>query len=304
MFVIWNLFFCDFIFLSFSRCTTRQPRLLHLAQQIDDTVTAIRARSSVAPRVGIILGTGLGGLADQIEDKTAIPYDDLPHFPRSTAIGHRGRLILGELAGVPVAAMQGRFHLYEGYSSRQVTLPVRVFKALGVGALFVTNAAGGLSPYHACGDLVVLDDHIDLMAGNPLIGVNDDGLGPRFPDMSRPYDPEFIEVAERIARREDFALHRGVYVGMTGPTYETRAEYRFVRRIGGDVVGMSTVPEAIVAVHAGMRLFGVSVVTDMCLPDALQPAVVEKIIAIANDAEPKLRALICGVLAHESQCST
>jgi purine-nucleoside phosphorylase len=270
--------------------------LRHLAQQIDEAVTAIRARSRVAPRVGIILGTGLGGLADQIEHATAIPYDDLPHFPRSTAIGHRGRLILGELAGVPVAAMQGRFHLYEGYSSQQVTLPVRVFNALGVGALFVTNAAGGLSPYHACGDLVVLDDHIDLMAGNPLIGVNDDGLGPRFPDMSRPYDPEFIEVAERIARREDFVLHRGVYVGMTGPTYETRAEYRFVRRIGGDVVGMSTVPEVIVAAHAGLRVLGLSTVTNVGLPDALGETSGEDVVQAAAIAGKRLIRIFLGVL--------
>jgi len=203
--------------------------------------------------VGIILGTGLGSLAEQIEAEAKIPYEDVPHFPRSTAISHAGRLVLGRLCGLPVVAMEGRFHAYEGYSFQQLTFPVRVMKALGAELLVVSNAAGGLNPHYATGDVMVIDDHINLMGGNPLIGVNDDVLGPRFPDMCRPYDPRLIERALEIARRENFAAHRGVYVAVTGPNLETRAEYRFLRLIGADVVGMSTIPEALVAFTAHAR---------------------------------------------------
>jgi purine-nucleoside phosphorylase len=196
--------------------------------------------------------------------------------------------------------MEGRFHSYEGYSHRQITFPIRVMRALGAETLIVSNACGGLNPIYTQGDIVVIDDHINLMNGNPLIGVNDDNLGPRFPDMSRPYDPVLIREAMEIARRENFAAHRGVYVGVTGPNLETRAEYRFLRTIGADVVGMSTVPEVLVAVHAGMRVLGLSIVTDMCFPDSLKPANIEEIVATANAAEPNLRKIVLGVLANQA----
>ncbi|MBC7078425.1 MAG: purine-nucleoside phosphorylase, partial [Synergistales bacterium] len=214
---------------------------------------------------------------------------------------HTGQLVCGTLEGVPVVAMEGRFHVYEGYTYQQVTFPVRVMRALGAGLLIVSNACGGMNPHFRKGDIVVIDDHINLMNGNPLIGPNDDSLGPRFPDMSRPYDPALIDRALAIARKEDFVAHRGVYVAVTGPNLETRAEYRFLRGIGADVVGMSTVPEVIVAVHAGMRVLGLSVVTDMCLPDALEPAVVEDILRVAAEAEPKLRKIVLGILREEAR---
>lgn len=274
--------------------------MLELYDQIEAAAAEIRAQWSETPRAGIILGTGLGGLAEQIESPTALDYEQIPHFANSTAVSHRGRLVCGRLNGVPIVAMEGRIHQYEGYSLKQITLPVRVMKALGAETLIVTHAVGGMNPQYRPGDVMIIDDHINLMGDNPLVGVNDDRLGPRFPDMSAPYTPELCEVGQEIARRENFVAHRGVMVAVTGPNLETRAEYRFLRMIGADVVGMSTVPEVIVAVHCGMRAFGLSVVTDMCFPDALKPAVVEEIIAIANGAEPKLRALVLGVLAHEA----
>jgi purine-nucleoside phosphorylase len=273
--------------------------MLHLAAQINEAAAAIRQQWARPARVGIILGTGIGPLAQQIECEASIEYDAVPHFLRSTATGHRGRLVCGLLAGVPVIAMEGRFHAYEGYNLQQVTLPVRVMKALGAELLIVTSACGGMNPHFATGDILLIDDHINLMGDNPLIGVNDDALGPRFPDMSRPYDPVLIERALEIARRENFAAHKGVFVAVSGPNLETRAEYRFLRMIGADAVGMSTVPEVIVAVHCGLRVLGCSIVTDMCLPDALKPADVAEIVAIANRAEPKLRKIILGILAHE-----
>ncbi len=272
-----------------------------VAQAIQDAAVAVRARWPQMAHAGIILGTGLGSLAGEIESTVTIPYESIPHFPRSTTISHAGQLVCGTLAGVPVIAMEGRFHAYEGYSHQQITFPVRVMRALGARLLIVSNACGGMNPQYQRGDIVVIDDHINLMNGNPLIGLNDETLGPRFPDMSRPYDPELIARAMAIARHEDFTTHRGVYVAVTGPNLETRAEYRFLRGIGADVVGMSTVPEVIVAVHAGMRVLGLSVVTDMCLPDALEPAVVEEIIAVAAAAESKLRKIVLGVLSQESQ---
>jgi purine-nucleoside phosphorylase len=241
----------------------------------------------------------LGSLAAQIRTEASLEYESIPHFPRSTSVGHAGQLVCGELEGVTVVAMEGRFHAYEGYSYGQITFPVRVMKALGAGLLIVSNACGGMNPRYALGDIVVIEDHINLMPGNPLIGVNDDSLGPRFPDMSAPYDPVLIDLAMAISRREDFVAHKGVYVAVTGPNLETRAEYRFLRAIGADVVGMSTVPEVIVAVHAGMRVLGLSIVTDLCLPDALEPADIERIIATANRAEPNLRKIVLGVLERE-----
>ena len=271
-----------------------------LASRITQAADAIQAHWGGRPLVGIVLGTGLGTLAGQIETEAVLDYALLPHFPQSTSVGHTGQLVCGMLQGVPVVAMEGRFHAYEGYSHQQITFPVRVMRALGAEMLIVSNACGGMNPLYAQGDIVVIDDHINLMNGNPLIGVNDDKLGPRFPDMSRPYDPVLIQRAMEIARQENFAAHRGVYVGVTGPNLETRAEYRFLRAIGADVVGMSTVPEVIVAVHAGMRVLGLSIVTDVCFPDTLKPANIEEIIATANDAEPNLRKIVLGVLAREA----
>ncbi len=275
--------------------------MLDLYDQIQSACSAIRTAWNRTPRAGIVLGTGLGGLVEQIEVQAMLDYEQVPHFPKSTATGHRGRLVCGMLEGLPVLAMEGRFHMYEGYSLKQITLPVRIFKALGAELLIVSNAVGGMNPYYATGDIMVIDDHINLMGANPLIGINDDRLGPRFPDMSAPYDRALGDVALEVARKQNFAAHRGVLVAVAGPNLETRAEYRFLRAIGADVVGMSTVPEVIVAVHAGLRTLGLSVVTDMCLADALEPANVEKIIAVANAAEPKLRALVTGVLRHEAR---
>jgi purine-nucleoside phosphorylase len=262
--------------------------MFHLFDEIAAATSYIQQRFSLKPRAGIILGSGLGNVAHDIEGAVTFPYEELPHFPRSTAIGHKGQLVCGRLAGVPVVAMEGRFHAYEGYSHQQITFPVRVMKALGAELLIVSNACGGMNPQYRCGDIMVIEDHINLLNGNPLIGINDDRLGPRFPDMSGPYDPVLIERALEIARRENFAV--------TGPNLETRAEYRFLRTIGADVVGMSTVPEVLVAVHAGMRVLGLSVITDMCLPDALKPAHVAEILAVAAASEPKLRAIVRGIL--------
>ncbi len=278
----------------------RNRIMLELYQQIEDACTFIRQQWSGIPHAGIILGTGLGPLVEQIEIEAAIEYESIPNFPKSTATSHRGRLVCGKLCGLPVMVMEGRFHMYEGYPLKQITLPVRVMKALGAELLVVSNAAGGMNPYYRSGDIVVIEDHINLMGDNPLIGINDDRLGPRFPDMCQPYDLALVDTALEVARRENIVAHKGVFVAVAGPNLETRAEYRFLRAVGADLVGMSTVPEVIVAVHAGLRTIGFSVVTDMCLPDALEPADVQKIIATANAAEPNLRKLVEGVLQHEA----
>ena len=274
--------------------------MLELAAQIAEAVDAIRQQWTGQPQAGIILGTGLGGLAEQIETEAVLDYETLPHFPRSTAISHAGQLVCGTLQGMTVVAMEGRFHSYEGYSHRQITFPVRVMRALSAELLIVSNACGGMNPQYSQGDIMVIEDHINLMNGNPLVGVNDEELGPRFPDMIEPYDQRLIDRALEIARRENFAAHKGVYVAVTGPNLETRAEYRFLRTIGADVVGMSTVPEVLVAVHAGMRVLGLSIVTDMCLPDALKPANIDEILATAARAEPNLRKIVLGILAQEA----
>jgi purine-nucleoside phosphorylase len=271
-----------------------------VVEQVEEAVAAVRQEWDGRPHAGIILGTGLGSLAREIDTEATLEYSAIPHFPASTAISHAGQLVCGRLAGLPIVAMEGRFHAYEGYSHQQITFPVRVMRALGAEVLIVSNACGGMNPFYASGDIVVIDDHINLMNGNPLIGVNDDRLGPRFPDMCRPYDPVLIARALDVARRQNIVAHRGVYVAVTGPNLETRAEYRFLRMIGADVVGMSTVPEVIVAVHAGMRILGLSIVTDMCLPDALKPAVVAEILAIAAKAEPSLRKIVVECLAMEA----
>lgn len=273
--------------------------MLDLYEKIQEAAAAIRGQWKETPRAGIILGTGLGSLVERIDVDVAIDYGEIPHFQKSTALSHRGRLVCGRLNGLPVVAMEGRQHMYEGYPLKSITLPVRVMKELGAGLLVVSNACGGLNPYYRCGDLMLIDDQINLMGDNPLIGINDDRLGPRFPDMSQPYSFELIERALRIARARDIVAHRGVFVAVAGPNLETRAEYRFLRTIGADVVGMSTVPEVIVAVHCGMRVVGFSIITDICFPDSLKPADPHEIVAVARSAEPRLTELVIGVLEEE-----
>ncbi len=274
--------------------------MLELFGQIEEATQAIQKKWNKKPHAGIILGTGLGSLVEKIDVEATLDYEEIPNFPQSTATSHAGRLVCGTLSGLPVMAMEGRFHMYEGYSLKQITLPVRVFKAMGAELLVVSNACGGMNPYYTEGDVMLIDDHINLMGDNPLIGINDDRLGPRFPDMCEPYDQKLIDRALEIARKENIVAHKGVFVAVAGPNLETRAEYRFLRNIGADVVGMSTVPEVIVAVHAGLRVVGFSIITDMCLADALKPANVEEIIATAGAAEPNLTTLVLGVLAGES----
>ncbi len=273
--------------------------MLKLAAQIEEAAAVIRRQFPTRPAVGMILGTGLGGLVEHINVRAALDYETIPNFLVSTAVGHRGRLVCGELAGTPVVAMEGRFHGYEGYPLQQITLPVRVMKALGAELLIATNAGGGLNPYYRCGDIMVIEDHINLMGANPLVGINDDRLGPRFPDMSQPYDPGLVARGLELARQNNIVAHQGVFVAVMGPNLETRAEYRFLRLIGADIVGMSTVPEIIVAAHCGLRAMAFSVVTDVCLPDALKPVNVDEIIAVAKSAEPRLRTLITGIVVEQ-----
>jgi purine-nucleoside phosphorylase len=267
-----------------------------LVKMVEEAREFIASRCNLEPEVGIVLGTGLGGLVSEIKVHSEIPYPDIPHFVSSTVETHSGRLLLGQLSGKNVVAMQGRFHYYEGYSMEQITFPVRVMRALGANTLVVSNACGGMNPMWDRGDLMVIEDHINLLGDNPLIGPNHESLGPRFPDMSEPYSHELIRLAEKIALEECIVLRKGVYVAVPGPNLETRAEYRFLRSIGADVVGMSTVPEVIVAVHSGMQVLGVSIITDLCMPDALEPADINEIIKVAGQAEPKLTRLISRVL--------
>jgi purine-nucleoside phosphorylase len=267
-----------------------------LRARIDVAVEAIRGRTGATPGVALILGTGLGGLADRMETPVAMEYASVPGFPQSTVESHAGRLLVGTLGGKSVVAMQGRFHRYEGYTLQEITFPVRVLRALGAETLIVSNACGGMHPLWAPGDLMLIADHINFLGDNPLIGPNDETLGPRFPDMSRPYDEGLRALARTVALERRIVLREGVYVAVAGPSLETRAEYRALRYLGADVVGMSTVPEVIVAIHGGMRVLGVSIITDQCLPDALEPAAVEKIIAVARRAEPSLTALVTGVM--------
>ncbi len=274
--------------------------MLGLAQQIKESSAFVRSRWSGPPRAGLVLGTGLGGLAEQVANKTVIPYGEIPHFPESTVQSHAGQLVCGELKGVPIVAMEGRFHFYEGYSMQQVTFPVRVMKALGADTLVVTNAAGGLNPKFELSDVVVIDDQINLMGDNPLRGINDDNLGPRFPDMCEPYDRGLNWLALRSAMELGITAHKGVFIAVAGPNLETRAEYRMLRGMGADVVGMSTVPEVIVAKHAGLRVLGFSIVTDLCRPDALEPIDLPKILAVAAQGGEKLSRLIPRVLAQLS----
>jgi purine-nucleoside phosphorylase len=263
-----------------------------LFDQIQAAANVVRELAPLRPEVGIILGTGLGGLANEIDVETSIPYQQIPGFPLSTVESHAGRLLLGHLGKRSVVAMQGRFHRYEGYGLGEVTFPVRVIHALGARTLVVSNACGGMNPLWDPGDLVLLSDHINLLGDNPLIGPNDERLGPRFPDMSTPYDPELRALTRATALELGIVLREGVYVAVPGPNLETRAEYRMLRAMGADVVGMSTVPEVIVAAHEAMRTVGISIITDQCLPDALEPADIERIIDTARRAEPSLTRLI------------
>jgi len=263
-----------------------------LISNINETLEVIRKFTTEKYSIGIILGTGLGGLVKEIEVKHQINYEDLPHFPISTVESHHGKLIFGKINGKNVVAMQGRFHYYEGYSMQQITYPVRVMKFLGVETLLVSNACGGMNPDYRRGDVMIMIDHINMLGDNPLIGKNEDELGPRFPDMSEPYNYELIELAEKIALESKIKVQKGVYVAVPGPNLETRAEYRFLRATGADVVGMSTIPENIVANHMGMKVLGISIVTDECFPDSLKPVNVEEIIATAMQAEPKMTLIM------------
>ena len=270
--------------------------MIELKSQLAETVAALKPHLQVPPQIGIILGTGLGGLAKEIEAHHVVPYQQIPHFVHSTVETHAGKLHLGKLAGKPVVAMQGRFHYYEGYTMKEITYPVRVMKALGVKVLLVSNACGCVNPLYRAGDLMIMDDHINLLGDNPLIGPNDDDLGPRFPDMSEPYSRRLIALAEQMALEQQIKVQRGTYVAVSGPNLETRAEYRFMRAIGADVVGMSTVPEVIVANHAGMEVFGMSIVTDEGFADCLKVADIAHILQTAAEAEPKMTRLMKGLI--------
>ena len=270
----------------------------HAMTAVTAAATAIRTRTALVPDVAIILGTGLGALGAAIAVETTIEYADIPGFPLSTVESHSGRLLVGTLGGKRVMAMQGRFHRYEGYSLQQVTFPVRVLRAMGAPVLVVSNACGGMHPLWNAGDLMLIADHINFLGDSPLIGVHDAAFGDRFPDMSEPYDPALRALARAVAGEMRMTVREGVYVAVTGPALETKAEYRLLRSMGADVVGMSTVPEVIVAHQSGMRVLGLSIITDMCLPDALEPASLEKILAVAATAEPNLTALVRGVLEH------
>ena len=262
----------------------------------NEAVEFISSKTDFKPEYLLILGTGLGQLGDEIDVKLSINYDEIPHFPVSTVESHAGRLLFGELGGKKVVAMQGRFHYYEGYTMQQIAFPVRVAKALGAQSLFVSNACGGMNPNFEAGDIMLINDHINFLADNPLIGPNDDELGPRFPDMSDPYTSRLREIANNVALANQIKMHEGVYLATSGPMLETKAEYRYMRQLGADVVGMSTVPEVIAAVHMGMDVLGISVITDECFPDSLKPVVIEEIFAAAAQAEPKMTQVIIGVL--------
>jgi purine-nucleoside phosphorylase len=268
-----------------------------LFDQIKESAAYVKGAAGVKPSFGIILGSGLGGLAKKIKVKATIPYEDIPNFPVSTVKGlHAGNLILGELSGKQVVAMEGRVHYYEGYTLEQVTFPIRVMKALGARSLILTSAVGAMNPQMDPGDIVAVTDHINLMGDNPLIGPNNERLGPRFPDMSEPYNRAYIALLEKVALDVKVAVRRGVLVAVAGPNLETAAEYRFLRRIGADIVGMSMVPETIVAVHSGVKVLGISVVTDKATPDCLEPVNIAQILATAKAGEVKLTKLVCEFL--------
>lgn len=269
-----------------------EKKVYSILDSIKTSISAIRQKTKAQPKIGIILGTGLNRLVDDIKIKTSIEYSQIPHFLITTVKSHTGRLIFGKLSGKDVCVMQGRFHYYEGYDMKDITLPIRVMKKLGISTLIVSNACGGLNPQFNCGDVMIITDHINLMGDNPLRGVVDERLGPRFPDMYNCYDKKLIELAERVAINNKIVVRKGVYVGVHGPNLETAAEYRFLRIIGGDAVGMSTIPEVIVARQIGIKVLGVSVVTDMGLPDAMKSVKFVHVLQTARKAEPKLTCLI------------
>ncbi|MFA7421290.1 MAG: purine-nucleoside phosphorylase [Melioribacteraceae bacterium] len=270
--------------------------MIDLMKKINETLETIRKKTTKEYEIGIVLGTGLGGLVSEIEIEHEIEYGDLPHFPLSTVESHQGKLIFGKINGKNVVAMQGRFHYYEGYTMQQITYPIRVMKFLGVKNLIVSNACGGMNPIFRRGDVMIMIDHINLLGDNPLIGKNEDELGPRFPDMSEPYSLELIKLAEEVALENKVKVQKGVYVAVPGPNLETKAEYRFLRNIGADVVGMSTVPENIVANHMGMKVLGFSIITDECFPESLRAVDVQEIIATAMAAEPKMTLIMKEVI--------
>ncbi len=274
-----------------------REKMQELKKRIGEAATVIRAAApGFTPSAGIILGTGLGALAKEIKPVAKIPYSEIPHFPLSTVETHSGELILGEMSGKKVVAMSGRFHVYEGYDMKQVTFPVRVMKELGIKYLFISNAAGGLNLTYKGGDIAIIEDHINFMGDNPLIGPNDNTLGPRWPDMLEPYSRELIALAEKAANKLGIKAHKGVYLAVTGPCFETRAEYRMMNKFA-DLVGMSTVPEVIVAAHCGLKVLGISVITDECDPDHLEPTDIKQIIKNASTAEPKMTAIMKEVVA-------
>lgn len=265
---------------------------------LEETIQVIAARTTLRPKLGVMVGSGLGGIAKAVQVDAEMKYEELPHMPRSTAPGHEGTLLIGQMSNVPLAVCAGRFHYYEGYTMPQVTYPVRLLRALGVETLILTSIVGSMNPAMPAGSLVVLKDHINLMGANPLIGPNDEQVGSRFPDMSEPYDPALRKLAHAVAETMTITLREVVYAAVAGPNLETKAEYRFLRQIGSDVVGMSTVPEVLVARHGGLRVLAIAVVSDMCIPETLKPASVEELLRVANAAEPRLTALVCGLIAQ------
>jgi len=270
--------------------------VIDLKVKVTESVEFINQKSKIKPKVAIILGTGLGRLAEDIEEKEIIPYSEIPNFPVSTVQSHSGNLVLGKLGNKEVVAMQGRFHYYEGYSLKEVTFPVRVMKSLGADIIIISNAAGGMNRSFKRGDLMVITDHINLFGDNPLIGPNDEELGPRFPDMSEAYSRKFIELTKKVALKKRIRLQEGIYAGLTGPTLETPAEYRFLAKIGADAVGMSTVPEVIVANHMGMKVLGISCITDLAIDGVIEGVSLEEILQIASDAEPVMTKLVKKVI--------
>jgi len=269
-----------------------------LARQLAETVEAIAARTRFRPGIGLILGSGLGGLTKALQVDTEIEYADLPHLPRATAPGHEGKLVLGTLGAQRVAVLAGRFHYYEGYSMAEVSYPVRLLRALGAETLILTSIVGSMNRSMPPGSLVLLEDHLNLMGANPLIGPNDEALGPRFPDMSAPYDPSLRRLALRVASELGMPLREGVYAAVAGPNLETRAEYRMLQRLGADVVGMSVVPEVLTARHGGLRVLAVVVVSDACIPEELKPASVEELLRVAAETEPSLTRLLQAVITR------
>ncbi|SCG83335.1 purine-nucleoside phosphorylase [Proteiniborus sp. DW1] len=268
----------------------------NLLYAIEKASSYIRERIDFTPEIGLILGSGLGTLVDEVENPIAIDYKDVPYFPVSTVEGHEGKLILGELEGKKVIAMQGRFHYYEGYTLQEITFPVRVMKSLGIKMLLVTNACGSLTKDFYPGALMIMEDHINFIGDNPLIGQNYDELGPRFPDMSSAYDKELIRLAESVSKKLDIETKKGVYVAISGPNYASRAELRMLRKIGADTIGMSTVPEVIVARHSDLKVLGISCVTDMAIADEIVSISHEEVIKVANETRPKFIRLVKGIL--------